>query len=94
MVGVMSYFFQIVVLPAYANTLLGIGGSIPILSLMLKRIFFSQKYRFELIHPRVGEKQRGIILGYYRSTIYNSVFFFSKEIKKFLTYLGRSLVRH
>jgi hypothetical protein len=49
-------------LPACSYAFLA-GGSAPVIAL-----FGAQKHVFELIHPRVGEKQRGVVHRHQRRT--------------------------
>jgi len=74
----LSNDFKVVMLPAGAHTLLGGGGPLVILSL------FAQKDILELIHPGVGEKQRGVINRNEGGAGNDPVVISSEEIEEFL----------
>ena len=55
MVGIQTYFFQIVVLTGYTQTLLCIGNT------FILWFFVSQKIFFKLIHSRIGKHQSRVV---------------------------------
>ena len=60
-VRIVPHFFQVVVLTADAQALLRIGHPLPFGRMV------SQDNILELVHARVGEHQRGVILNHHRS---------------------------
>ena len=73
---------QIVVLAAGANALLG-GRRARVIAL-----FLAQEHVLELVHPGVGEQQRGIVAGHKRRASDHAVATFGEIIEKLLADLG------
>ena len=75
---------QIVVLPARAHALLRSCGA------RIVALLQSEKDVFELVHPRVGEQQGGIIGRDQRRRVHFLVPFLHKEVQKFSAYFRAS----
>ena len=82
-VSVVSHFFKIVMFAAHPKTFLSICHP------AVCRRFVPQKPVFELIHSRVGEHKRGVVLYYHRGGRHNGMSFLFKEIQKGLSYFLR-----
>ena len=67
MICVVSHFLKVVVLSAHTQTLLRVGGT--------RRLWFacSQYYILKLVHARIGEHQRGVVLYNHRSRRHDEV---------------------
>ena len=70
--------FQVVMLAAGADALLGRGGA------RVFAFFHAQEDVLELVHAGVGEQQRRIVRGHERGTAYDAVAAGSKEVEKAL----------
>ena len=81
-VGVVTYLFQIVMLSANSQTLLRVCGT------ECKRGGVAQEYIFELVHSRVCEHQRRVVLDYHRCARHDRVFLFLEEIQECLSNLS------
>ena len=83
MIGIVTYFFQVVVLTADAQTFLRVGHT---------RIFrrrLSQENILELVHTGIGKHQSGVVLHYHRSRRHNLVSFRSeKTFKRFTNFFS------
>jgi hypothetical protein len=64
-VRVLADIVQVVVLAAGADALLRVHGALE-LAEFRARIRLAQEDRLELVHPRVGEQQRRVIVGHAR----------------------------
>ena len=83
-IGVMSYFFKVVVLAAHAETLLAVGRAAHL------RRAVAQEDVLELIHAGVGEHQRRIIFNNHWCRRDDCMSLSLEKVKKFLTYFLRS----
>ena len=82
-----AHVFEVVVLAAGANALLIIHRA---------HVFagaFTQENVLELVHPRVGEEQRGIIPGHYAGTRHDRVVAVGEEAGKGLSQFGSGQFR-
>lgn len=70
-----AYVLKVIVLAAGANALLGGGGS------RIAAFFLAEINILELIHSRVGEKQRGIIVRHQRAGLNHCVSLGLEEVK-------------
>jgi len=61
-VGVLANVVEVVVLAAGADALLGVAGSLQPAELRV-RGGGAEEHGFELIHPGVGEQERGVVDG-------------------------------
>lgn len=62
MVGVLPHVVEVVVLAAGADALLGVAGAAQAAERRVRRRG-AQEHRLELVHPGVGEQQRGVVDG-------------------------------
>ena len=76
-----AHVFEVIVLPARAHALLrsGCPHVVPLLR--------AKKEVFELVHPRVGKQQRGIVGRHQRRRVHPAVLLRLKEVQKQLSYL-------
>src|SRR6185437_11606460 len=68
--------FEVVVLAAGAHAFLRSGGAIVV------ALFQSKKDVFKLVHPRVGEEQRGIVVRDERRGVHLAVSLLDEEVQK------------
>ena len=84
MVGVSPNILKVIVLAASANAFLGVDGTNKVTAST------PQENILKLVHPGIGEEQRGVVVGDHRARIDHGVLVaLSKEIKKLLTNFGR-----
>jgi len=76
MVRVVSHFFQIIVLSAHPETFLGVGHA-PVRSRLI-----TQEPILELVHPRIGKHEGGIVLYYHGCRGNYSMSFLLKKIQE------------
>src|SRR5580693_5914739 len=88
MICIDPYFFQIIMFTTYAQTFLCIRNA------GIGCLFISQKIILELIHPRVGEHQRWVILYNNWSGWNYLVPFGFKKLQKLLSNLLACLHNH
>src|SRR5689334_7922779 len=79
-VGINAYFFQVVVLSAYPQALLGIGHP------RERGFFIAKKIIFELVHPRIGKEQGRVIFYHNRSRWYNFMALITEKFHVKLSY--------
>ena len=72
-VGINTYFFQIVVFAAYPKAFLSIGYP------RVLGLFIAQKVILKLVHARVSKQQSGIVFIYNWGRGYNLMFLFVKK---------------
>ena len=76
-VGVMTHLFQVVVLAAYAQTLLGVGAATWL------GVTCAKDNVFPLVHTRIGEHQCGVIFDYHRCRGHDGMSFrFEKGLER------------
>src|SRR5690625_180566 len=90
--GITTYLLKIMVLPAHAYTALAVHYPLPDGPFPVITRLFSQKDRRELVHPRIGKQQRGVILWHNRAAGDLQVLFGLKEIQEIRAFLSRALV--
>ena len=82
-VGVVSDFFQVVVLAAHAQALLRVGGA------QVRGLGVAQEDVLELVHAGVGEHQGGVVLDDHRRGRHDGVALGCEEVEEFLSdFLG------
>ena len=72
-VGIVTYFLQVVVFSAYAKAFLRVSNSF-----VFRRVV-AQNDIFKLVHSRIGEHQRGVILNHHRGRRHYLVTFTFEE---------------
>ena len=72
-VGIVTHFLQVVVLSAYAKAFLRVSNSF-----VFRRVV-AQNDIFKLVHSRIGEHQRGVILNHHRGRRHYLVTFTFEE---------------
>ncbi len=86
-VGVVADLFEVVVFAAHAQTLLAVGDPRRLGGLV------AEEDVFELVHPGVGEHQRGVVLDDHRRGGHDTVLFFAEKVEKGLAdFVGVHLV--
>ena len=73
-ISVVSYLFEVVVLAAHTEALLGVGTASRL------RFASTENDVFPLVHTSIGEHQRWVILDYHRCTWYDGVSFRLEEL--------------
>ena len=82
-VGIVSDFFQVVVLAAHAQALLRVGGA------QVRGLGVAQEDVLELVHAGVGEHQGGVVLDDHRRGRHDGVALGCEEVEEFLSdFLG------
>ena len=82
MVSIDAYLLQVVVFPAYSDTLLGVGRTLPYLITLFKSLLLPQKDRLKRIHSCVDEQKSWIVCRHHRYAVNNQVFFLPKKLQK------------
>ncbi len=75
-VGVMTHLLQVVVLARHAQTLLRVGRT----GVFARRI--AQENILELVHARIGEHQRGVVLHHHRRRRHDRMALALEEVEK------------
>ena len=75
-VGVVAHLFEVVVFAAHPQTLLRVGYPMPLCRLV------AQENILKLVHPGIGEHQRGVILDHHRSRRHNLVLLFAEKVEE------------
>ena len=75
-VGIVTHFLQVVVLSAYAKAFLRVSNSLYFAGWLPKII------SLKLVHSRIGEHQRGVILNHHRGRRHYLVTFSKKLLKR------------
>ena len=85
MVGVAAHLFQVVVLAAHADALLGVHGA------PVGARAGAQEHVLELVHAGIGEQQRGIVGRHHRRARHQRVLALHEVVEEVLADLARVL---
>src|SRR5699024_1609245 len=94
MIGVAAHLLKIVVLATHANTARTVHHPLPTFSIFFITGLFPQKNRLKLLHPLIGQQQRGVIFRRHWCAWNRQMVFTLKKINEFPAYLSGALVRH